>query len=70
MLNFIWLALILSSVLLGGAQGQLQPVADGAIKGAETAVTLALGLIGVMTVWLGMMRLAKNLDWLLHCRPA
>src|SRR3954462_239226 len=60
MLNFIWLALVLAAVLLGGINGQLQAVADGAIKGAETAVTLALGLIGVMTVWLGVMKLAER----------
>ena len=60
MLNCIWLGLVLASVLIGGASGRLKEVADGAIKGAETAVTLALGLIGVMTVWLGIMRLAEQ----------
>ena len=60
MLNLIWLGMLLSAVLLAGFNGRLQEVADGAIKGAETAVTLSLGLIGVMTVWLGMMRLAER----------
>jgi len=60
MLNQIWLFMILGAVLLAGFHGRLQDVADGAIKGAETAVTLSLGLIGVMTVWLGIMRLAES----------
>src|SRR5688500_2809708 len=60
MLNFIWLGLILAAVLIGGATGRLKDVADGAVKGAETAVTISLGLIGVMTVWLGIMRLAER----------
>jgi len=60
MLNFIWLGLILGAVLLGGAFGRLKDVADGAVKGAEIAVTLSLGLIGVMSVWLGIMRLAER----------
>jgi spore maturation protein SpmA len=60
MLNLIWLGLILSGVVIGGATGHLKEVADGAVKGAETAVTLALGLIGVMSVWLGVMRLAER----------
>lgn len=60
MLNLIWLGLVLAAVLIGGASGRLKEVADGAVKGAETAVTLALGLIGVMTVWLGIMRLAER----------
>lgn len=60
MLNYIWLALILLAVLIGGLDGKLKDVADGAVKGAETAVTLALGLIGVMALWLGVMRLAEK----------
>jgi spore maturation protein SpmA len=60
MLNLIWLGLVLASVLIGGASGRLKDVADGAVRGAETAVTLSLGLIGVMTVWLGIMRLAER----------
>jgi spore maturation protein SpmA len=59
-LNCIWLALVLAAVLIGGSNGHLKDVADGAVKGAETAVTIALGLIGVMTVWLGIMRLAER----------
>jgi len=60
MLNCIWLGLVIAAVFIGGASGRLKDVADGAIKGAETSVTIALGLIGVMTVWLGIMRLAER----------
>ena len=60
MLNYIWLGLVLAAVVLGGITGQLKAVADGAVAGAETAVTLILGLIGVMTLWLGVMRLAER----------
>jgi spore maturation protein SpmA len=60
MLNYLWLGLILSAILLGGATGHIREVSDGAIKAAETSVTIALGLIGVMTLWLGMMRLAEK----------
>jgi spore maturation protein SpmA len=60
MLNYIWLALILLSVLIGGFDHKFKEIGDGAVKGAESAVTLSLGLIGVMAVWLGMMRLADK----------
>jgi spore maturation protein SpmA len=60
MLNYIWLALILLAVIIGGFDHKLKEVGDGAVKGAESAVTLSLGLIGVMAVWLGMMRLAEK----------
>jgi len=38
----------------------LNEVTAGAFDGAKTAVTIALGLIGVMALWLGIMRLAER----------
>ena len=60
MLNYIWLALILLAVAIGGWNDRLKEVTDGAFDGAKTAVTIALGLIGVMALWLGVMRLAER----------
>ena len=61
MLNYIWLALVLVSVLLGGAAGHLDDVTKGAFDGAKTAVmTIALPLVGTLAVWLGIMRLADR----------
>lgn len=60
MLNHLWLAMLVVAVLIGGFTGHLKETADGAIDSAKTAVTLALGLIGVMTLWLGIMRLAER----------
>ena len=60
MLNYIWLALILLAVIIGGFDHKLKEVGDGAVKGVEAAVTLSMGLIGVMALWLGMMRLAEK----------
>jgi spore maturation protein SpmA len=59
-LNYIWLALVLLAVTIGGANGHLKEVTDGAFEGARTAVTIALGLIGIMALWLGVMRLAER----------
>ena len=60
MLNYIWLALVLLAVLIGGWTDHLKEVTSGALDGAKTAVTIALGLIGVMALWLGVMRLAER----------
>src|SRR5436309_13191066 len=59
-LNYIWLALVLLAVAIGGWNDRLQEVTAGAFDGAKTAVTIALGLIGVMALWLGVMRLAER----------
>ncbi len=61
MLNYIWLALVLGAVLLGGATGQFQEVTTAAFEACKTAVmTIALPLAGVMALWLGVMRLAEK----------
>ena len=60
MLNYIWLALVLLAVAIGGWNDRLKDVTEGALDGAKTAVTIALGLIGVMALWLGVMRLAER----------
>ena len=66
MLNYIWLALVLGAVLLGGATGQLKEVTTAAFEACKTAVmTLALPLAGVMALWLGVMRLAE-ISGLMH----
>jgi spore maturation protein SpmA len=59
-LNYIWLGLVLLAVAIGGWNDRLKDVTDGAFDGAKTAVTIALGLIGIMALWLGVMRLAER----------
>ena len=60
MLNYIWLALVLLAVAIGGWNDRLKDVTGGALDGAKTAVTIAIGLWGVMALWLGVMRLAER----------
>jgi spore maturation protein A len=38
---------------------RLKAIQEGAIDSAKTAVTLAIGLIGVLALWLGMMKIAE-----------
>ena len=61
MLNFIWLGLIVAAVLVGGATGHMKELTDGALDATNTAVMkVALPLIGLMALWLGIMRLAEK----------
>ena len=61
MLNYIWLGLMVCAVLIGGWNGQLKDVADKALEMANTSVVgIAFALIGIMALWLGIMRLAER----------
>jgi spore maturation protein A len=60
MLNYIWLAMIILAVVVGGINGKIQDVTKSAIESAGNAVTMAIGLIGVMALWLGIMKIAED----------
>ena len=61
MLNYIWLGLMVCAVIIGGWNGQLKEVADKSLDWANIAVVnIAFTLIGVMALWLGIMRLADR----------
>lgn len=60
MLNYIWLALIIVAIVIGGINGKIEAVTNAAIDSAGSAVKIAIGLIGVMTLWLGIMRIAEE----------
>lgn len=60
MLNYIWIILVLAAVVIGGFKFQFKEITDGMIKSAESAVTIAIGLIGIMAMWLGIMRVAEK----------
>src|SRR5262245_42339116 len=61
MLNYIWLGLILLAVVIGACNDSLKAVADKSFEMAEFAVMkTALPLVGIMALWLGVMRLAER----------
>jgi len=60
MLNYVWIFLVLAAVVIGGIRLQFKEITDGMIKSAETAVTISIGLIGIMAMWLGVMRIAEK----------
>lgn len=60
MLNFIWLGLIVIGVVTAIFTGNVQAVTDAAFEFANTAVDICVGLIGTMTLWLGIMAIAEK----------
>ncbi len=60
MLNYIWFALMAIALVVAVFNGTAADVTSGAMNSAKTAVEIALGLIGIMTLWLGIMRVAEK----------
>jgi spore maturation protein A len=59
MLNYIWFGLMAVAFLVAMVRGTAEAVTTGAVESASTAVQIAIGLVGIMTLWLGMMRVAE-----------
>ena len=60
MLNIIWLAMIIIAVVFGVINGKTADVVASVAISAKAAVELAIGLIGIMAVWLGLMKIAEQ----------
>lgn len=60
MLNFIWLLLLVSGILVAAIQGNIDAVTQAALKSSRDAVALCIDMIGVMCLWLGIMRIAEK----------
>lgn len=59
MLNYIWFGLMAIALIVAIFTGTADAVTKGAMDSAKTAVEVALGLIGVLTLWSGIMRVAE-----------
>ncbi|MHB8917993.1 MAG: nucleoside recognition domain-containing protein [Desulfocucumaceae bacterium] len=60
MVNLIWLGMIVFGILAAASNGNIEVVTNAAIKGANSAVKTSLGLIAIITFWLGIMKLAEE----------
>jgi spore maturation protein A len=59
MLNYIWFGLMAIALVVAAFNGTVDSVTRGAMESASAAVQIAIGLIGIMTLWLGIMRVAE-----------
>ncbi|WP_051236530.1 nucleoside recognition domain-containing protein [Paenibacillus pinihumi] len=60
MVNWIWLLLIVISIVFAAATGRVEAVTEAAFDGAKTGVTVSFGLISILVFWLGIMRIGED----------
>ena len=60
MLNYIWGVMILIGIAIGAINGRLQDITNAAIESAKDAVMLCITMLGVMSMWTGLMRIAER----------
>ncbi|MCG0278228.1 MAG: spore maturation protein [Thermanaeromonas sp.] len=60
MVNLVWLAMLLAGIIVAASQGKIEVVTSASLEAARTAVNLALELVGLMALWLGLLRIAEE----------
>lgn len=60
MLNIIWLILLASGIIVAALNGHIEIITEAALGAAKDAVKVCLDLIGIMALWLGIMKIAEK----------
>lgn len=60
MMNYIWAGFILIAILIGFCTNQIGAVSESVLTYAGKAVQISLSLIGIMALWLGLMKIAES----------
>ena len=60
MLDYMWGIMIAIGVLYGAATGNLEAVTQAVLDSAGEAVSICITMIGVMSLWVGLMQIAKE----------
>ena len=59
-MNYLWAFMILFGVIFSAFHGTLPAVTGAALDSAKEAVTLCITMTGVMSFWMGLMRIAEK----------
>ncbi|MBQ4347624.1 MAG: nucleoside recognition protein [Firmicutes bacterium] len=60
MLSAIWAIMLIFGIVFGIANGRAELLTNAVISGGKSAVTLCIGLAGVVAVWSGIMKIAEE----------
>lgn len=59
MLNYLWAFMIIIGIVVGILTGNIEAVSTTIISSAKEAVTLCISMLGVMSLWMGIMQIAR-----------
>lgn len=59
-MNVLWAGMIIVGVVYGGLTGNLGAVSQAALDSAESAISLCITMLGIMSFWMGLMEIATK----------
>ncbi|MDR1538809.1 MAG: nucleoside recognition protein [Clostridiales bacterium] len=60
MLNYLWGGMIIVGLIVGAINGRLMEITNAAIDSSKEAVTLCVTMLGIMSMWTGLMKIAEK----------
>lgn len=60
MLNYIWAAMILIGIVFAAFTGNIAEITNAAIESAADAVSLCIKMLGILSMWTGLMKIAET----------
>ncbi|NEZ47359.1 spore maturation protein [Clostridium niameyense] len=60
MINFIWAFILLAGIIFGIITGQGENISKIIINSTDSTVKLVIGLLGIMSLWCGVMEIAEK----------
>lgn len=60
MLNYLWAGMIVVGMVFGAFNGTLPQITNAALDSSKEAVSLCITMIGVMSFWVGLMKIAEK----------
>ncbi len=60
MLNYLWALMIIIGIIFGIVTGNIEEVSTSIIDSSKEAVSLCIAMLGVMSLWMGIMQIAKT----------
>ncbi len=65
-MDYLWAGMLLIGILYGMFTGNISEISDAALSAAGEAISLCITTAGVLTLWTGLMEVAKTagiIDW-------
>lgn len=59
-MNYLWAGMILVGIIYGAFHGTLPDITVAAMDSAKEAITLCITMMGVMSFWVGIMKIAEK----------
>lgn len=60
MLNYLWAFMIMIGIAVGVINGNISDISSATLSSSRDAVTLCITMLGIMSLWTGLMQVAKS----------